>query len=248
MNEKCSALKAAKLIKTTLIDFPNHIAAAVFFPGCNLRCPYCYNAALANGKVESDFASFDEIYSHLEKRKNVLQYLVISGGEALLHEACAPMILFAKKLGYKIKLDTNGTLPEKLSVLIKNKNTKPDYIAMDIKTSLHRYGKLQKKDAKNVPFPPHDFSDEIKQSIKIIAQYPSEAREWRTVLVPTLIEESDIAEITSLLPKDAHYFLSPFQNNGCLDESFDNISPYSETEMQKLLSFAKDRIAYTKLR
>lgn len=128
------------LVKTTLIDFPGLVASTIFLPGCNLRCPYCYNAELAKGIVpEKNAVSLNELYEHLKKRKNVISGLVISGGEALLNPHLKEIILTAKAFGYKIKLDTNGTLPKKLEEIISSNDTKPDFIAMDIKTSPLKY-------------------------------------------------------------------------------------------------------------
>lgn len=258
MNAKCLQSKIAHLVKTTLIDFPHHVAVAVFFTGCNLRCPYCYNVALAEGRSENDFVSFDEIVAFLEKRKRLVHHLVISGGEALLHECCAPLIDVAKSFGYKIKLDTNGTLPEKLSRLIENPHTTPDYIAMDIKTSPRRYDELlgtqvqcktnnlqskQKQDnaselQNKQVFSPCDFETKIRRSIEIISRLPSKMREWRTVCVPSLVGKNEITEIVKLLPKDARYFLHAFQNTSCLDKRFQAIKPYSESEMSELEKFS----------
>ena len=137
-NEKIGFLR-----KTTLVDFPEHIACAVFLIGCNLRCPYCYNKDLVllnKNSQKDDFSTLDDVFNHLELRKNVLSGITISGGEPLLHPATPLIIKYAKNLGYKIKLDTNGTNPLELEKLIKNDQLCPDYVAMDIKTSPNRYG------------------------------------------------------------------------------------------------------------
>ena len=138
MNEKIGAL-----VKTSLVDFPGTVCAAVFLKHCNLRCPYCYNAQLVT-KPQDDNGLFTitEIKNHLIKRKDVLDGLVISGGEALLNPDTKELILFAKKLNYKIKLDTNGTMPELLQQITENPQTRPDFISMDIKTSPHKYHRL----------------------------------------------------------------------------------------------------------
>ena len=107
------------LIKTTLVDFPGKVASAYFLRGCNLRCPYCYNVELVKGiskdtQVEESnqqFVSPVQVLEHLFNRKNVMNGLVISGGEPLLNPVTPELIRRAKKMGYSVKLDTNGTLP-----------------------------------------------------------------------------------------------------------------------------------------
>lgn len=129
---------AGALFKTTLVDFPGRVACSFFLRGCNMRCPYCYNTGLVLNEDDPSLSSLNDLYAHLEKRKNVLSGLVISGGEALVNPHTPVIIQKAKSLGYKIKLDTNGTLPEKLSALCEDASTRPDFIAMDIKTSPDR--------------------------------------------------------------------------------------------------------------
>ncbi|MBQ9630473.1 MAG: radical SAM protein, partial [Treponema sp.] len=109
---------AGALFKTTLVDFPGLVACSFFLRGCNMRCPYCYNVGLVLNEDDKNLSSIAELYAHLEKRKNVLSGLVVSGGEALANSLTPEIIKEAKSLGYKIKLDTNGTLSEKLEELV----------------------------------------------------------------------------------------------------------------------------------
>lgn len=234
---------AGILIKTTLADFPKTVACSFFLPGCNLRCPYCYNAELANGTIPKEAVSKEELYRHLEKRKNVLEGIAISGGEALLSPLLPEIIPYAKSLGYKIKLDTNGTLPEKLEKLIKNPLTKPDFIAMDIKTSPEKYKTLLA-----LPGDKTDFPEKIIKSIKLISEYNAGQREFRTVLVPGLTEMNDIEKIAELLPKDAAWRLSNFLPENCLDSKYNNILPYTENKVEEFIKYAKKIIKDAKLR
>ena len=236
---------AGLLVKTTLVDFPGRVASAFFLPGCNLRCPYCFNIPLVNKTLqENQSVSLEELYSHLKKRKNVLSGLVISGGEPLLNENLNEIIITAKSLGYKIKLDTNGTLPEKLFSLIEQKETCPDYIALDVKTSPQKYGKLlsiSKKDSS-------ELEQKILTSINILKDFPKEKREFRTPLVPYIIEENDIKKISTILPKDAKWYFASFLNKNCLNPSFNSILPFSKEEEEKLLAIAKKNIPDSHLR
>lgn len=232
------------LVKTTLIDFPGLVASTIFLPGCNLGCPYCYNAELAKGIVpEENSVSLNELYEHLKKRKNVISGLVISGGEALLNPHLKEIILTAKAFGYKIKLDTNGTLPKKLEEIISSNDTKPDFIAMDIKTSPLKYEEKITAAANLCP-----VSEKIAESVKIISKYPAEKREFRTVLVPSIIEKKDIEEISSILPSDAEWNFSRFANENCLNPDFCKIAPYTDEESEEFVKIARRRIPNAKIR
>ena len=137
-----STEKQGVLVKTSLVDYPGLVSCAFFLKNCNLRCPYCYNRGLIFGENENEeenYSSLDELFSHLEKRKNVIKGFVLSGGEPLLNPKTPEILSFAKKTGYKVKLDTNGTLPEKLKTILEKPETSPDYIACDIKTNPDKY-------------------------------------------------------------------------------------------------------------
>lgn len=118
------------LQKTSLVNFPGRIAATVFLPGCNLRCPFCHNGELACAGISTgpvhpetqteEYVLIDETYAHLEKRANVLGGLAISGGEPLLSPALTGLIEKAKKLKLAVKIDTNGTLPDRLAYILDN--------------------------------------------------------------------------------------------------------------------------------
>ena len=108
------------LVKTSLVDYPGRVSAALFTLGCNLRCPYCYNGHLVTGAayLSAEAVTLDAVLEHLEKRRAVLSGFVISGGEPLLCPELPRLICGARSLGYKIKVDTNGTLSQKLQHLL----------------------------------------------------------------------------------------------------------------------------------
>ena len=243
LSEEKLASPAAALIKTTLVDFPGRVACSIFLHGCNLRCPYCYNRDLVlTPRPDATLASANEIIAHLENRKKVLTGFVISGGEALLNPLTSYLIKKAKNAGYKVKLDTNGTLPDLLEKLIENPETRPDFIAMDIKTSPQKYASLLSQN-KNENYP-----ELLNRSIKLISAYQPECREFRTVLVPTIVSESDIKEIAQILPSDASWQFARFRNENCLDPKYNSILPYLDTEIEKLVNTAKQFIAGAALR
>ncbi|MFI3257462.1 MAG: anaerobic ribonucleoside-triphosphate reductase activating protein [Spirochaetales bacterium] len=228
------------LLKTTLSDYPGNVATAWFLCGCNIRCPYCYNAELVvNTKAPNDAVDLQTVYRHLQKRKNVLSGFVISGGEALIHDELPEIIATAKSIGYKVKLDTNGLLPEKLKNLFKKEITAPDYIAIDIKTTPEKYSLV------GFTGSAHDL---LSESIAIAAGLGLSNIEFRTVLVPNLVAKGDIQTMATLLPAGAMWYFAPFQNMGCLDPLYNAMAPYGPAEMNEIINIAKQYIPKACLR
>lgn len=246
---------AGVLVKTTCVDFPGRVAGSFFLKGCNIRCPYCYNIGLVLSDsempagIESEsLNTVSELFAHLEKRQGILSGLVISGGEPLLNPYTPVIIKKARELGYKIKIDTNGTLPEKLRALIENPELHPDFIAMDIKTSPARYATLICGENSSFYNNSDYFEKVLKESAELAATYPSDCREWRTVLVPGLVTKEDIAEMAKLLPQDASWQFAQFMNKNCLDPSYNEIYPYTDQEAAELIDYAKTLIKNANLR
>lgn len=247
----CADEKKCVLVKTTLLDFPGRVAAACFVRGCDLRCPYCYNVPLVEEDFEEDFSgrgdsppqfvSASEVVAHLERRRKVLTGFVLSGGETLCDFPLAKsLILNARSLGYKIKLDTNGTFPERLEELISDERLAPDYVALDVKTSPERYAELGAKSK--------DLCEKISRSIKIVSALPCERREFRTVLYPPILGKREVERIARLLPKDASWFFAQFQNESCLSPEAEKIPPYTESQAEELVSLAKRFVPNAALR
>ncbi|MBO5137277.1 MAG: anaerobic ribonucleoside-triphosphate reductase activating protein [Spirochaetaceae bacterium] len=236
--------KIGVLVKTSFVDFPGRMAATIFLCGCNLYCPYCYNKELVATELpEEELVSITQIICHLKKRKNVLKGFVISGGEPTISPYTEILIQEAKKLGYEVKLDSNGMLPDKIATYIQNPLLKPDYFALDVKTSPERYnlmgGHWQNKES---------TSERIQRSIDLIATLPPTQREFRTVLVPGIVDDQEIISIGELLPKDAIWWLARFKPGTCIDSSYNKITPYSEEKYQALLQLAQSKISGTKIR
>lgn len=252
------------LQKTSLVNYPHRLAAAVFLPGCNLRCPYCYNAELAcasvlNGPLDkphgsgtNTYVSIEKVYEHIEKRKAVLQGLVISGGESLLSPALPELILRARHAGLAVKLDTNGLLPDTLSALLQDTELCPDMIALDIKTSPARYHELGIYRIGNVPQTEWTAETALKKTISLLQQpknfcHPVET-EYRTVLVPPLIQADDIRAIAALLTPDSQWFFAPFLPGNCLNPAWNTIRPYTPEETAQLITLAQSIIPNSRLR
>ncbi len=236
--------KIGVLVKTSLVDFPGRVSSAFFLTGCNLRCPYCHNGDIVLGKIpEDELSGIEELYAHLEKRKNVISGFVLSGGEPLVNPHAEEILRAAKKLGYAVKLDTNGTMPERLEKIIEDPATSPDLIAMDVKTSPEKYETLL--------FPrTHEerLSSRIKKSIKILSALPSEKREFRTVLVPGIVQKEDITAMSNLLPKDSDWFFSRFRSTSPLDPECGGRTPLSEPQEKEFLEEARKNVPNAKFR
>ena len=236
--------KIAALLKTSVIDYPYLLSCVVFMTGCNLRCPYCYNKSLIINCDKASLVTLDDIKSHLIKRRNILKGVVISGGECLINPHTLEIIQLAKDLGYRVKLDTNGTSPQLLSNLMSHFETRPDYIAMDIKTSPERYSILNPvSHIKNL-----DIKRLLLDSIDIIKSIGASNYEWRTVLVPDLVTKDDIDNIASYLPEDSVWYFARFINKDCLDPSYNKKVPYSDTESHRLVDYASTLIKNSILR
>ena len=125
------------LRKLTLLDYPGQVACTVFTCGCNFRCPFCHNPVLVTGSMADLEYSFADILEFLEKRGKQLDAVCITGGEPLMHEESVLLAQAAKAMGYRVKLDTNGSFPQQLEELIGSKAV--DFVAMDIKNSPEKY-------------------------------------------------------------------------------------------------------------
>lgn len=249
MNELSLKNPAGILVKTTCVDFPGLVAGSFFLKGCNLRCPYCYNKVLVTPQSEDmELSSVEELFNHLEKRQGILSGLVISGGEPLLNPYTPLIIKKAKELGYKVKLDTNGTLPDELQYFLNNPELCPDFIAIDIKTTAEKYANIicnkQSKFYGNTDY----FHKIMSETCKIVSKLPTERREFRTVLVPALVSKEEIEEMAAFLPKDSSWQFAQFQNKNCLAPEYDKLDPYTDSEIEVIIEEARRFIPGSQLR
>ena len=250
MNELSLNEPAGVLVKTTCVDYPGILAGSFFLKGCNLRCPYCYNTGLVLGKDDGTqpLNTVQELFDHLEKRQGILKGLTVSGGEPLLNPYTPLIIRKAKELGYLVKLDTNGTLPDELEAFINDPDLRPDFIAMDIKTSPERYAQVICPAFSKYHNNTEHFVNVLKRSAELVAAYPADKREWRTVLVPPLVQKEDIKNMASILPQDASWQFAQFMNQNCIDPAYNEIYPYSDSEVKEIIEYAKTFITKSELR
>lgn len=193
----------------SFIDFPGRISCVLFLSGCNFHCPYCHNPELARGlAADQPLPTLDEFYAFLAARGSLLEGVVVSGGEPTLQAGLPDVCAAVKRLGFPVKLDTNGSRPDVLRQLLAERLV--DYVAMDIKTDPRRY----------VPvFQGEDAQEAITASIRIImASAP--AYEFRTTCARPIIDEDVIAAIARLIEGADRYVLQPFQDQRLLNPSF----------------------------
>jgi pyruvate formate lyase activating enzyme len=219
-------MKIGGFQKTTLLDYPETISAIIWTVGCNFRCPFCYNRDLVLGNV--GFISEEEILSFLEKRKGMLEGLVITGGEPLLQKDIVDFAGKIKKLGYLLKIDTNGCYPEKLQELINKKLV--DYIAMDVKAPKDKYDNLTNVKTDII---------KIQESIDIIRNSALDY-EFRTTFIPGLLTKDDILKIAKWLEGSLRFYLQQFKNDTTMISSkLQNVLPYSKQELMETLNLIK---------
>ncbi|PIR89765.1 anaerobic ribonucleoside-triphosphate reductase activating protein [bacterium (Candidatus Gribaldobacteria) CG07_land_8_20_14_0_80_33_18] len=217
-------MKIGGLQKTTLIDYPGKVACTVFLIGCNFRCPWCYSPELVlPEKIKNQpRISEKEFFEFLESRQGLLDGCVLCGGEPTIHKNLPDFIKKIKKLGYSVKLDTNGSNPALLKKLIDKKLI--DYVAMDIKQTQNSKFKSQKYDkATGVK----TDLNKIKKSVEILKNSNIDF-EFRTTVALGINTKEDIIEIAKWIggPK-VKYYLQNFLPQKTLDAKFEKIKPYS---------------------
>ncbi len=212
-------MKIGGFQKITLIDYPKKLSAIIFFSTCPFRCFYCYNPELVLPEEIKKQPAVDqkEIFNFLEKRKGLLEGVVLTGGEPLMQKDIILFIKKIKKMGFSIKLDTNGFYPEVLKEIIDQKLV--DYVAMDIKAPKEKYEEITcvKVDL-----------GKIEKSIKLLKE-SSIDYEFRTTLIPGFLGQKEVLSIARWISGAKKYYLQNFK----LTKSISGlkIKPYSEKEI-----------------
>ena len=194
-------MKICGLQKTTLLDFPGHVAATIFTGGCNFRCPFCHNSDLLGSDAPAAFTD-EEVLDFLKKRRGILEGAAITGGEPTLQPDLEDFIQKVRALGYQIKLDTNGSHPWILKKLIKNKMI--DMVAMDIKSSKESYARVA--GSKHLDLKP------ICESVDFLMS-GSVPYEFRTTVVRELHTQEDFRSIGNWLAGCSAYYLQAYKDS-----------------------------------
>jgi pyruvate formate lyase activating enzyme len=184
-----------------MIDFPEVLASEIFTGGCNFKCPFCHNGDLVANQEDFKKIDAETVLEHLSRRKNIIEGLVISGGEPTLCKGLFDFIEKVKETGMKVKLDTNGYNPDVLEKLVSSGSL--DYIAMDIKNSFERY-EMTVGVSLDI--------DKIKKSIHLIKNSGVDY-EFRTTLIKEFHDEESIHEMASIINGSKKYFLQQYEHS-----------------------------------
>jgi len=218
--------------KFTILDYPEKVAAIIFTPGCNMRCGFCHNKEFVLPKeikkLKSSFIPEKAILNFLESRKGKLDGLVISGGEPTIQPNLKQFIQKVREMGFLIKLDTNGNLPDVIKDLVHEKLV--DYIAMDVKTTLNNYEDLVGNLAK---------PNNIKVSIEFLKK-GTVPYEFRTTVIDGIHTTDIIREMARLLRGADKLYLQKFRPETTLDPEFENKKPISSEQMYKYIQIFKN--------
>lgn len=207
--------------KTTLLDYPEHVAATIFTGGCNFRCPFCHNGQMVLNPASMERIDEEEVMAHLIKRKNVLEGVCITGGEPTLQADLSDFIRSIKDIGYLVKLDTNGTHPEVLKNLIDEKLI--DYVAMDVKNCQSKYALTAGCSAALV--------SKVMESIDLLKQGLVDY-ELRTTVVRELHSKEDMLELAQMIEGVPRYFLQSYvDSDNVIDRKY---TAYSKEELEDI--------------
>lgn len=220
--------------KLTLLDYPGKTACTVFTGGCNYRCPFCHNAGLVT-KMDTEIIPESEVFNHLKKRQGILDGVAISGGEPLLQGDIEEFLKKIKELGYSIKLDTNGSFPDKLKSIIDNGLC--DYVAMDIKNSKERYNETVGIDKFDISL--------MEKSVEILMNSDVQF-EFRTTVTKNFHTVEDIEKIGEWIKGTEKYYLQNFVDSGNLIDC--NVEGVSKEEMQLMLERIKKYVPAAEIR
>ena len=235
--------------KTTLLDYPEHIAATVFTGGCNFRCPFCHNGELVLDPGCQPLIPEEEVLSYLKKRQGILQGVCVTGGEPTLQKDLKAFLQKIKELGYPVKLDTNGYMPGVLWDLLQNGLV--DYVAMDIKAARDNY-------ATATGLAHMDLS-RIEESVGILKS-SGIPYEFRTTVVKGIHRVEEFEEIGRWIAGCPVYYLQNYEENeNCLyrmiqtaenagDGNHARFEAFSREELEQMMELAGKYVGKVTLR
>jgi pyruvate formate lyase activating enzyme len=203
------------------------VASLVFTGGCNLTCPFCHNAGLVLEPEAYPDHPVDQLLADLKKREGFIDGVVISGGEPTLDGGLPAFLSQLKAQGLEVKLDTNGLVPEVVAVLLEQRLV--DYVAVDVKTSLDRYGELHSRVVD---------TSKLKQTVALLKDASPVETEYRTTCIPQLVGAAEIDTIGELLQGVPLWVLQQYVPGHALAEEWQQFDVYSESELRTLAEHA----------
>jgi pyruvate formate lyase activating enzyme len=224
-----ATLSIKGFLDTSFIDWPGKLAAVVFLPGCNFRCPFCHNPELTGRADRLPDVPLAEVLERLDELKGWVEGVVVSGGEPTLHRSLPELLRIFRDSGLAVKLDTNGSRPELLSELLAKGLLQA--VDMDLKAPFDRasYSRLA-----GVDVDPR----KVLASVDLIAGAGVPHR-FRTTCVPGLLDRSAVADIASRVPPSSEYLVQAFDPRRVLDPSLSTVRPPSDEEMAVLCGAAE---------
>ncbi len=240
-------MKIAGLQKLTLLDYPEHTACTVFLPGCNFRCHYCHNAELVLPECISEqaehFIDEAEFFAFLEERKGLLEGVCVTGGEPTIHPGLRDFLRKIKAMGFKVKLDTNGSSPKILEKILAEKLV--DYVAMDVKAAPEQYAEFVGISGQAQA---DGLVSAMERSRDLIASSGIDY-EFRTTLINDYHDEAEFAKILEFVRNTEKLYLQNFSSaTGCLDEEWNRFGGFSDIELQKRQQQAQQYVRFCGVR
>ena len=209
--------------KVSMVDYKDKISATIFTGGCDFRCPFCHNSGIVEKKY--NYYSEDEILEYLKDRKKLLDAVVISGGEPTLQKDLPRFIKAVRALGYLVKLDTNGTNPQMLEMLLQDKLI--DYVAIDIKSDFSNYSVIT-----GVPNP---NTEAIKKSLALLKKF-SVDYELRTTIVKEFHTQKNIEKLSEDLKGEKLLYLQKFKlSEGVFNQTLHEVPKVEAEKFQEIL-------------
>ena len=223
------------LQKLTLLDYPGRVACTVFTGGCNFRCPFCHNASLVLPERREQELGAQAVLDFLKKRQGVLEGVAITGGEPLLHKDISEFIAAVKALGYKVKLDTNGSFPDRLMELVEAGLV--DRVAMDVKNAPERY-------SETVGVPADMTALERSRDFLLggAVEY-----EFRTTVVKGLHTIESVRSAAEWIRGAKEYYLQQFKDSGDIIKG-EGLGAFDEKEMKAMCAAAAEFVPSVQLR
>jgi pyruvate formate lyase activating enzyme len=225
----------AGLQKLSLVDFPGRLAAVVFLQGCNFKCGYCQNPGLIRKSDVSGLRE-QEVMAYLERRKDKIGAVVITGGEPTIQSGLEDFIRRISSEGFDVKLDTNGSNPSALAKLLSSGVL--EYVALDIKTSFSKYGLVS---------PGADPAKKVAESIDLCLNSKIQY-EFRTTCVPGIVDRDDLHDIGRAVRGAKKYCLQKFRSGVTYDPAFSEIKPFGRKEAEEFADILSGHVDEVELR
>jgi pyruvate formate lyase activating enzyme len=224
-------MKFSGIQKTSLIDFPDRIATVLFTPGCNLRCPFCHNWRIVLDP-KPPFLNEETVMQILEKRKKYVDAVAVTGGEPTMHREIPKFLKKLKEKGFAVKLDTNGFFPQALKECLPF----VDYVALDVKTSLEKYGRFGAKD-----------TVDLLRAVEMLKNGKVDY-EFRATVVPGFVDEEDIMKMGEIVKGGKCFAFQQFIPGDTLDKAFNSVNPCSPGVIGEFASVMKRYVANVTVR